>query len=366
MLEFVNKEMLKRNNPSSKDISLSQLSLGVVKATERRKSSPAVAPQGAGKGLVAGANRQQTATPGQSQGQGQGQGHSVQTPSQRRPRSKSGGSEGALTGREEGQVSSRHYEDLDCNNSMSRSSYSCEDDCVSSESGRARPVEKMLGLTPGYLKKPSPSNCPGHTQSQSQTRSKDRASPWLVFDPPHHQHRQSSPPGTASSPSRTLSSSSPICIGSNGLAQAGCIGGGGGPIRLPAKKVTSVPMTLFSPEEHGEKRRKEDCFSRSRHDEDDSHSFVSITSSLGSGRDREYRPMPYHHLHYHQQQQQQHLQSLIISPRTAFDDISVSSSEGSSRGKKGGYGSSYRKPPVPISGVVSASAMAGTSASKKR
>ena len=123
---------------------------------------------------------------------------------------------------------------------------------------------------------------------------------------------------------------------------------------------------------HGEKRRKEDWFSRSRHDDDDSHSFVSITSSLGSGRDREgenggYRPMPYHHLH--QQQQQQHLQSLIISPRTAFDDISVSSSEGSSRGKKGGYGTSYRKPPVPVSsGAVGASvsAVAGTSASKKR
>jgi hypothetical protein len=105
-------------------------------------------------------------------------------------------------------------------------------------------------------------------------------------------------------------------------------------------------MTLFSPEEHGEKRRKADYFSGSRHEDDDSHSFVSVSSSVGSGVDRERLGM--------RSLQQQLQQQLVISPRTAFDDISVTSSEGSSSGKKCGYGNVYRKPPVPV--VSSASA----------
>ena len=97
-------------------------------------------------------------------------------------------------------------------------------------------------------------------------------------------------------------------------------------------------MTLFSPEEHGEKRRKGDYFTAYR-DDDDSHSFVSLTSSVGSGLDKDIAAA---------KSLQQQLQQLVISPRTAFDDISVSSSEGSSSGRKGGY----RKAPVPAGVVI--------------
>ena len=352
MVEFAHKEMWKRNNPASKDYTQGQgqgQSTGSSKGSgERRRSSPANTVQPGGKTLSTGGSGRQLVA------QGQGQGHNTQQQQQlqqRRPRSKSGGSESALTGRDEGQGQGMVRNIDDSQDASNRSPYSYDDDCVSSDSGRVRPLEKMLGLTPGYLRKPSPANSPGHFQHGP--KGANRASPWLVFDPPHaqesfsphHLGRHCSSPALANSPSRTFSSSSPICIGSNGSGQVSG-GAGGGPIRLPAKKVTSVPMTLFSPEEHGEKRRKADYFSGSRHEDDDSHSFVSVSSSVGSGMDRERLGM-----RTLQQQLQQHL---VISPRTAFDDISVTSSEGSSSGKKCGYGNVYRKPPVPV--VSSASA----------
>ena len=106
------------------------------------------------------------------------------------------------------------------------------------------------------------------------------------------------------------------------------------------RSVTCVPVTLFSPEEHGEKRRKGDYFTHGRYEDDDSHSFVSVTSSVGSGMDKDFIT---------NRTLQQQLQSLIISPRTAFDDISVSSSEGSNSIRKGG-GLGYIKPPVQVTG----------------
>lgn len=348
MVEFAHKEMWKRNNPTSKDYTQGQgqgQSTGGSRGSgERRRSSPANTVQPGGKTLSTGSSGRQLV--GQGQGGGQGQGYNTQQ--QRRPRSKSGGSESALTGRDEGQGQGqgqgqgmvRNIEDPQ--DVYSRSTCSYDDDCVSSDSGRVRPLEKMLGLTPGYLRKPSPANSPGHFQHGP--KGANRASPWLVFDPPHAQEsfslgRHCSSPALASSPSRTFSSSSPICIGSSGSSQVQG-GAGSGPIRLPAKKVTSIPMTLFSPEEHGEKRRKADYFSGCRHEDDDSHSFVSVSSSVGSGMDRERLGM--------RTLQQQLQQQLVISPRTAFDDISVTSSEGSSSGKKCGYGNVYRKPPVPV------------------
>ena len=274
----------------------------------------------------------------------------------RRPRSKSGGSECAITGREEGVVTSASSapmlmphpsgygaDDYDncCYSHRSVSSVG-EDEFCTNDSGRVRPVEKMLGLTPGYLRKPSPASSPAHfNQGGSVPKANSRSSPWLVFDPPLNQGNQSpvqhsvqsSHPSlcrqspSSPSPARPFTSSSPICIGSSGAGNGTSTGGG--PIRLPAKKVTCVPVTLFSPEEHGEKRRKGDYFTLgNRYDDDDSHSFVSVTSSIGSGLDKDIVA---------NRSLQQQLQQLIISPRTAFDDISVSSSEGSSCIRKAGY-----------------------------
>lgn len=277
----------------------------------------------------------------------------------RRPRSKSGGSECALSGREEGAgilassapmqmgpsngYGTDEYADTYCYAHRSTNSTG-EDEICDNESGRVRPVEKMLGLTPGYLRKPSPASSPAHfTPGGTIPKGNSRSSPWLVFDPPLSLGSQSPLPQSgqsshqnicrqasfSSSPARPLSSSSPICIGSSGASSGAVSGGGGGPIRLPAKKVTCVPVTLFSPEEHGEKRRKADYFTLgNRYDDDDSHSFVSVTSSVGSGLDKDIIA---------NRSLQQQLQQLVISPRTAFDDISVSSSEGSSGIRKGGY-----------------------------
>jgi hypothetical protein len=254
---------------------------------------------------------------------------------------------GATSGRSVG-------DDLDSNSNTntyttrSPYSYSDDNDSVSNDSGRVRPLEKMLGLTPGYLRKPSPANCPTHCTGHTVAgKGGNRASPWLVFDPPQSSNlwgRQSTSPVITSSPSRTFSSSSPTCIENNGVATGSTVTGSHstGPIRLPAKKVTSVPTSLFTAEEHGEKRRKGDYFNlRCRHDDDDSHSFVSVASSVNSGLDKDRRL---------DRTLQQQLQQLVISPRTAFDDISVSSSDGSSSGKRGTYGNGYRKPPVSCSG----------------
>lgn len=359
--------MSKRQNPSRDAHSLSQslamsgsgtitgtgtgvgTGTGNGKGGDRRKSSPA--------------NTVQQST-GKNSGSGSGSGKQIGASShaQRRPRSKSGGSEYGMSEKEEltlGASLGRSVGDeFDSNSNTgtyttrSPYSYSDDNDSVSNDSGRVRPLEKMLGLTPGYLRKPSPANCPAHFNGYTVAgKGGNRASPWLVFDPPQSSHlwgRQSTSPVITSSPSRTFSSSSSTGIENNNVATGSTGTGsnhGTGPIRLPAKKVTSVPMSLFSAEEHGEKRRKGDYFNlRSRHDDDDSHSFVSVASSVNSGLDKDRRV---------DRTLQQQLQQLVISPRTAFDDISVSSSDGSSSGKRGGYSNGYRKPPVPsVTGIV--------------
>ena len=344
LVEFAHKEMWKRTHPSSGCNGLSFQGQGMRSAApihEKRKSSPSILPPTL-------SSKVGTTSMG---GNKAGTAHT-----HRRPRSKSGGSECAIRGREEGVVASTSStstlmpspnsygtDDYDncCYSHRSMSSVG-EDELSANDSGRVRPVEKMLGLTPGYLRKPSPASSPAHfSQGGSIPKGNSRSSPWLVFDPPLNQGNQSPVQHSAQSsnsnlcrqspsspsPARPFTSSSPICIGSSGAGNSTITGGG--PIRLPAKKVTCVPVTLFSPEEHGEKRRKGDYFTLgNRYDDDDSHSFVSVTSSIGSGLDKDIVA---------NRSLQQQLQQLIISPRTAFDDISVSSSEGSSNIRKTGY-----------------------------
>ena len=370
LVEFAHKEIWKRNHPPNASAGTGTGTGVGSKVTpqsqpqpqpqlhDKRKSSPSVLGSAV-------SNKIQTQTQTSSGISNKGV---VTTQPQRRPRSKSGGSESALLGREYVQsapvpmqmgppyVSSMdEYPENSSYTNRSVNSYR-EDECASNDSGRVRPVEKMLGLTPGYLRKPSPASSPAHfMQGTHVTRGvNSRSSPWLVFDPPLNQGsqsparlgsqsphtymgRMSSP--TRHSPSRPFSSTSPICIGSSSETGTGT-GNSEGPIRLPAKKVTCVPVTLFSPEEHGEKRRKGDYFTHGRYEDDDSHSFVSVTSSVGSGMDKDFIT---------NRTLQQQLQSLIISPRTAFDDISVSSSEGSNSIRKGG-GLGYIKPPVQVTG----------------
>mmetsp|Transcript_28665 Transcript_28665/g.27467 ORF Transcript_28665/g.27467 Transcript_28665/m.27467 type:complete len:638 (+) Transcript_28665:252-2165(+) len=277
----------------------------------------------------------------------------------RRPRSKSGGSESGVMGRENEYTGSsrspsgpdeggmHNYKSSHKGVNNSYDNYENRD--TGSDSGRVRPVEKMLGISPFYVRKYSPTTTGGgtggtvHRQGQgvhqnsakSTTSSNSRLSPWLVFDPPHGTQ-------TRMSPTRTVSSTPPIFMNNNNHTHSSSQGG---PIRLTAKKFTSAPMTFFSPEEREQFGRE--GFSPGRAGDDDDASFLSVASSYQSREVEVTDPVGCESSSGSGGGGSQ--QQFLSSPWTAFDDISVSSSEASSSrgGGKGGY--RMRSPRVPVS-----------------
>ena len=271
---------------------------------------------------------------------------------QRRPRSKSGGCEAAVL-------------ELDSASSMPLI-MACDDDEVS-ESGRLPPTEKMLGLAPGYLAKPSPGG-----------------SPWLVFE---------GAPQLSNSPTRPVSSSSPLPIqvqrygpsskdgSTNGNASSGNSRGSElhnskegfavtGPLRLPAKKLTATPLSVFTDyfknyvKQQQQQQLQKSGQKNHRYRDDNLHSgghaggsvhFTSLTPSEEANGGVALS--------------QQLRQQLVISPRTAFDDLSVSSSvassgsAASSSNSRSSRGRNYRAAPTGCATTSSRRAMVGTDSS---
>ena len=249
---------------------------------------------------------------------------------QRRPRSKSGGCEAAV---------------LELDSASSMPLIMASDDDEVSESGRLPPTEKMLGLAPGYLAKPSPGG-----------------SPWLVFE---------GAPQQSNSPTRPISSSSPLPIqvqrygpssregSTNGNTSFGNSRGSElhnskeglavtGPLRLPAKKLTATPLSVFTDyfknyvKQQQQQQQQKSGQKNHRYRDDNLHSgghaggsthFTSLTPSDEANGSVA--------------SSQQLRQQLVISPRTAFDDLSVSSaassgSAASSSNSRSSRGRSYR------------------------
>ena len=223
---------------------------------------------------------------------------------QRRPRSKSGGCEAAVL-------------EMDSASSMPLI-MACDDDEVS-ESGRLPPTEKMLGLAPGYLAKPSPGG-----------------SPWLVFE---------GAPQLSNSPTRPVSSSSPLPIQVQRYGPSSRDGSTSfntsrgselhnskegfavtGPLRLPAKKLTATPLSVFTDYfknyvKQQQQQQQQKCGQKNHRYRDD-----NLHSGSHAGGSAHFTSLtPSDEANGSVASNQQLRQQLVISPRTTFDDLSVSS-----------------------------------------